>query len=171
MWFSLQNDKVIKSADQGSASLQWSQCYSDHSNLEMQAGCLMKNLLYLNLNISRQKMVEISCKKYQNKEELQKHTDCFHITQITDKNMQFTFKKLRFSTFTTFSLLPQKLHGCRFLYFFSLHDVRNELVFVSLEYFSLGGLNRKKTRKNMKFWPSSLLQKIQLKNMTIRKIF
>ena len=32
------------------------------------------------------------------------HTGCFHLTHITDKNSRFTFKKLLFSTFTTFSL-------------------------------------------------------------------
>ena len=43
---------------------------SDHSNLEMEAECLMKNLSYLNLNISRRKNGTKSCKKYQNKGEL-----------------------------------------------------------------------------------------------------
>ena len=46
-----------------------------------------------------------------------------------------------------------KLSGCRFLYFFSLWDVRNEAVFLILEHSSLRGLNRKNTRKNMKFCP------------------
>ena len=49
-----------------------------------------------------QKMVETSCKKCENKEEL--HTDYFHFTQITDKNSQFYFRNWRFSTFTMFSL-------------------------------------------------------------------
>ena len=46
-----------------------------------------------------------------------------------------------------------KLSGCRVLYFFSLCDVRNEAVFLILEHSSLRGLNRKSTRKNMKFCP------------------
>ena len=33
-----------------------------------------------------------------------KHTDCFHFTQITDKNLQFPFKNWRFSSFTMFLL-------------------------------------------------------------------
>ena len=33
----------------------WEHSCSDHSNLEMEAECLTKNLLYLNLNISRTK--------------------------------------------------------------------------------------------------------------------
>ena len=37
---------------------------SNHLNLEMEAECLTKNLSHLNLNISRKKMVETSCKKY-----------------------------------------------------------------------------------------------------------
>ena len=32
------------------------------------------------------------------------HTDGFHFTQITNKNPQFTFKKLQFSIFARFSL-------------------------------------------------------------------
>ena len=32
------------------------------------------------------------------------HMDCFHFSQITNKNAQFPFKNLQFSTFTMFSL-------------------------------------------------------------------
>ena len=48
-----------------------------------------------------------------------------------------------------------KLHGYRFLYFFSLCDVKNKAKrsFWSLNFPDPGGLNRKNTRKNMKFWP------------------
>ena len=46
-----------------------------------------------------------------------------------------------------------KLCGCRFLYFFSLWDVRNEAVFLFLEHSSLRGGKQKKHVKNMKFWP------------------
>ena len=46
-----------------------------------------------------------------------------------------------------------KLSGCRFLYFFSLSDVRNKVVFLLLEHSSLRGLNRKNTQKTIKFWP------------------
>ena len=45
-----------------------------------------------------------------------------------------------------------KLCGCRFLYFFSLWDVRNEVVFLFLEHSSLRGGKQKKHVKNMKFW-------------------
>ena len=47
-------------------------------------------------------MVETS-KKCWNKEVIE-HTDYFHFTQITDKNLQFSFKNWQFSTFTTFLL-------------------------------------------------------------------
>ena len=36
-----------------------------------------------------------------------KHTNRFHFTQITNKNLQFPFTNWRFSTFTTFSLYSQ----------------------------------------------------------------
>ena len=46
-----------------------------------------------------------------------------------------------------------KLQGCRFLYFFSLCDVRKEAVFLLLEYSLLRGVKQKKHQKNVKFWP------------------
>ena len=46
-----------------------------------------------------------------------------------------------------------KLRGWRFLYFFSICDVRNEAIFLILKDSSLRGLNKKNMRKNMKFWP------------------
>ena len=45
-----------------------------------------------------------------------------------------------------------KLHGCRFMYFFSLCDVRNEVVFLILEHSQTWGVKQKKNmRKNTKF--------------------
>ena len=65
-----------------------------------------------------------------------------------------------------------KLHGCRFLYFFSLCDVRNEVVFLIVEHSSLRGVKLEKHKKKheiLAFKP--LLQEIQLKNQITRKIF
>ena len=46
-----------------------------------------------------------------------------------------------------------KLRGCRFLYFFSLCDVRNKAVFLLLEHSSPRRVKQKKYVKNVKFWP------------------
>ena len=40
-----------------------------------------------------------------------------------------------------------KLRECRFFYFFSLYDIRNEPVFLILEHSSLSGVNQKKSWK------------------------
>ena len=121
----------------------------------MGAECLMKALP----NISRKKMVEASCKKARIKKSYR--TYYFHFTRITDQNLQFSFKNYTFAVF-------MRLCGCRFLYLFSLCDVRDEVVFLILEHTSLRGLNR---NKNVKMTFKNLLQEIQLKNLTIRKIF
>ena len=63
-----------------------------------------------------------------------------------------------------------KLCGCRFLYFFSLCDVRNEAVFLLLEHSSPRGVNQEKhvkKREILGFKP--LLQEIRLKNLTGRR--
>ena len=65
-----------------------------------------------------------------------------------------------------------KLRRCRFLYFVSLCDVRNEAVFLLLEHSSLRGVKQKKhieKHEILVFKP--LLQEIRLKNLTSRKIF
>ena len=67
------------------------------------------------------------------------HNDYFHFTQITDKNLQFSFKNWQFSMFTAF----MKLRGFRFLYFFSLCDIRNEAVFLLLKHSCLKGVKQK----------------------------
>ena len=41
---------------------------------------------------------------------------------------------------------------CRFLYFFSLCDIRNEVVFLLLEHSSSRGVKLKKHVKNVTFW-------------------
>ena len=64
-----------------------------------------------------------------------------------------------------------KLHGCRFLYFFSLCDVRNKVVFLILEYFSLRGVKQKKTQeKNEILAFKPLLQEIQLKPWLLERV-
>ena len=63
-----------------------------------------------------------------------------------------------FNIYHVFALFV-KLQGCRFLYIFSLCDIRNEAVFLILEHASLRGLNRKNMRKNMKCWSLSLYYK------------
>ena len=40
-----------------------------------------------------------------------------------------------------------KLRECRFFYFFSLYDIRNEPIFLILEHSSLSGVNQKKSWK------------------------
>ena len=65
-----------------------------------------------------------------------------------------------------------KPHGCRFLCFVSLCDVRNEAVFLLLEHSSLRGVKQKKHVKKREILAfKSLLQEIRLKNLTSRKIF
>ena len=83
-----------------------SKCHtcSNHSNLEMEAKCLTKNLPCLNLNISRTKNGINKLKEVLEQGRVIEYTDCFHFTQLTDKNLQFPFKSWRFSTFTTFLL-------------------------------------------------------------------
>ena len=46
-----------------------------------------------------------------------------------------------------------KLYGCRFLYLFSLCDIRKEAVYLLQEHCSLRGVKQKKHVKNVKFWP------------------
>ena len=53
-----------------------------------------------------------------------------------------------------------KLSGYRFLYFFSLFDVKNEVVFLELELFSPRGVKQKNMRKNLIFWPLNPYYKI-----------
>ena len=95
------------------------------------------------------------------------------------KKLAISFQK--FAIFNIYHVFAPcvKLCGCRFLYFFSLCDVRNKVVFLVLEHSSLMGEERgigglsKKTRKKkheiLAFKP--LLQEIRLKNPIIRKIF
>ena len=65
-----------------------------------------------------------------------------------------------------------KLDRCRFLYFLSLCDVRNEVVFLILEHSSLRGVKQKKHKKKHKILAfKPFLQEIRLKNLTSRKIF
>ena len=67
--------------------------------------------------------------------------------------MQFSLQKLViFNIYHVFALFL-KLRGCRFLFFFSLCDVRNEVVFMILEHSSLRGVKEEKNVKNMTFWP------------------
>ena len=82
-------------------------------------------------------MVETSCKK---KLRVLEHIYYFHFTQTTDKNSQFSSK---FSNFNHVLVRFVKLYRCRFLYFFSLCDVRNEGIFLILEHSSLGEVKQK----------------------------
>ena len=101
-------------------------------------------------------MVETSCKKCYNKEELSNILAIF-LQKLTIFNIYHVFAPF------------VKLRGCRFLYFFSLCDVRNEAVFLcsASKHSSLRGVKQKKHIKNVKFWK----QEIQFKNLTSRKIF
>ena len=69
----------------------------------MEAQCLMKNLSYLKINISRTKNDRNKLQKVL-EQGVVDDTDCFHLIQITNKNSQFIFKTWWFSTFTTFLL-------------------------------------------------------------------
>ena len=66
-----------------------------------------------------------------------------------------------------------KLCGCRFLYFFSLCDIRIEVVFLILEHSSPREVKQKKHKKKQILVFKPLLQEIKLKNMTVsrRKLF
>ena len=70
----------------------------------MEVECLTKNLPYLNLNISRTENGINKLQKVLEQKKVIEHTDCFHFTHITDKNLQFPLKNWQFSTFTTVSL-------------------------------------------------------------------
>ena len=56
-----------------------------------------------------------------------------------------------FNTYHVFAPFVKR-RGCRFLYFFSLCDIRNESVFLLLEHSILREVKQKKHIKNMKFW-------------------
>ena len=82
----------------------------------------------------------------------------------------FLQKLAIFKIYHVFALFV-KLRGCRFLYFSSLFDIRNEAVFLILEHSTLRGVKQRKHKKKpriLAFKP--LLHEIQLKNLTIRKI-
>ena len=67
-----------------------------------------------------------------------KLTDCFHFTQITEKNSQFPLQKLAiFNIYHVFGPFAKLPGSSRFLHFFSQCDVRNEAVFLLLEHSSL----------------------------------
>ena len=80
----------------------------NHSNLEMEAECLTKNLSYLNLNISKTKK---KCKQAIKSTRTRKSywTHYFHFTQITDKNLQFPFKNWRFYHLSHFHSIHEAL--------------------------------------------------------------
>ena len=96
----------------------------------------------------------------------------FHFTQITEKFFAMPLQKLAiFNIYHNFAPFV-KLCGCWLFYFFSLCDVRNEAAFLIREHSSFRGLNRKKHKKKHDILAlKPLLQEIQLKNLTIRKIF
>ena len=99
----------------------------------------------------------------------------------SDNRKKFAISFQKFAIFNIYHVFVPcvKLCGCRFLYLFSLCDVRNEVVFLILEHSSLmgeeggmGGLSKKTHKKKhdiLAFKP--LLQEIRLKNPIIRKIF
>ena len=103
-------------------------------------------------------MVETSCKKCYNKEELSNILATF-LQKLTIFNIYHVFAPF------------VKLHGCRFLYFFSLCDVRNEAVFLLLEHSSPRGVKQKKHKKREILTFKPLLQEMRLKNPNSRKIF
>ena len=95
-------------------------------------------------------------------------TYCFHFTQITEKTCNFPSKMVIFNIYHIFTPFV-KLCGCRFMYFFSLCDIRNKAVFLILEHYSLRGVKQKKHEKKhgiLAFKP--LLQEIRLKNLSER---
>ena len=102
---------------------------SNHLNLEMEAEFLTKTLSYL--------------QKY--------WLFWFH----SDNWLILTIFLQRLAIFNIYNIFTPfvKLCGCRFLYFFSLCDVRNKAVFLLLEHSSLRGVKQKNHIKNVKFWP------------------
>ena len=98
--------------------------------------------------ISDENLVILKFKYLQNKKWLKQavisarikksyRTYYFHFTQITDKNLHFPSKIGDFQNLPHFRSIGDKLRGCRFLYFFSLCDVRNEVVFLLVEHWPL----------------------------------
>ena len=89
-------------------------------------------------------------KKYQNKEEIQNILTVFISLRQLKKLAIYLQKVVIFNIYHVFAPF-MKLRRSRFLYFFTLCDVRNEAVFLILEDFSLRRVTQKKKRKNMKF--------------------
>ena len=137
----------------------------------MEAECLTKTLSYLNLNISRTKLSKQAAKSPRIKKSYRTYWLFSFYSDNWQKLTIFPQKLVIFNIYHIFAPF-MKLRGCRFLYFFSLCDVRNEAVVLLLEHSSPKGVKQKKhikKRQILDFKP--LLQEIQLKNLTIRKIF
>ena len=150
----------------------WHSC-SNHLNLEIEAEYLMKNLSYLNLNIYRTKNGRNKLWKVLAQGRVIELTDHFHFTQITEKKkLAISPQKLAiFNIYNVFAPFA-KLCGSRFLYYFSLCDVRNEAVFLLLEHSSLRQVKQKKHEEKHEILAFKLLlQEIWWKNLTSRKIF
>ena len=113
---------------------------------------LFKSFEFGNGSMSDEKLVILEFKCLQNKKWLKEALKSTRIRKSYRTYWLFSFhsdnwKKLAifiqklaifniYHVFTPFS----KLRGCRFLYFFSLCDVRNEAVFLILEHSSLRGV-------------------------------
>ena len=109
---------------------------SNHSNLEMEAECLTKNISYLNLNISRRKNGRNKLWKVLESGRVIEHTDSFYLTGITEKKTcNFPLKV------DDFQHLP-----C----FLSIREAPRMHILGTKS--SVKGLNRENTRKKMKFW-------------------
>ena len=99
------------------------------------------------------------------------YNDYFHFDWITDNNLQFFLHKLAiFNIYQAFAPFV-KLRRGRFLYFFSLCDVRNKAIFLLLKHSSLRWVKLKKHKKHEILAFKPLLQEIRLKNLSSRKIF
>ena len=140
--------------------------YYDNSKRQLITTQLFKPFKFGNGNrISDKKLAILEFKYLQNKKWKKQAVTSTRIRKSYRTYWLFSFhsdnwKKLKISlqklaTFNIYHILTPLMKLCRsrFLFIFSLCDVKNEVVFLILEYCSLRGVKQKNTRKNMKFWP------------------
>ena len=113
---------------------------------------LFKSFEFGNGSMSDEKLVILEFKCLQNKKWLKEALKSARIRKSYRTYWRFSFhsdnwKKLaiflqKLAIFNIYHVFApfSKLRGCRFLYFFSLCDVRNEAVFLILEHSSLRGV-------------------------------
>ena len=95
----------------------------------------------------------------------------FHFTPITDKNSQFSLKYWWFSTFTMLSLHSWSSVDADFLFLQSVWCQERSGLSTSRTFHPQGVKQKRHVKKHEILAFKPLLQNIQLKNLTSRKIF